>query len=354
MRNRKKENRDLPERMLRRSRKRKNGKLWVAYYYCGRNSEGKRIEIPLGQDLAEAKIEWARLERKALPKLMRLMRELFDRYESEIIPGKAPRTQRDNKYELQMLRKAFDEAPIESITPPIVAQYRDARTAKTRANREIALLSHVFTIAVEWGFANKNPCLNVRRNKEKARDFYATEAIWKAVYEEAAQELRDAMDLAYLAAQRPADTLKMALSDLTEEFLLVGQNKTDKRLRIRLSIDGKPTQLGLFISDLLERRTLAGIKNSRLITNQSGLRMSWEMLRNRFNEARSKASEKLKMAGDFELAEHVSKFQFKDIRPKAASDIDDIGHASKLLGHSKEKITKDVYRRVGEIVSPTR
>ncbi len=74
----------------------------------------------------------------------------------------------------------------------------------------------------------------------------------------------------------------------------------------------------------------------------------------RFNEARSKASEKLKMAGDFELAEHVSKFQFKDIRLKAASDIDDIGHASKLLGHSKEKITKDVYRRVGEIVSPTR
>jgi hypothetical protein len=225
MRSRKKENRDLPERLLRRSRKRKNGKIWVAYYYCGRDAEGKRIEIPLGQDLAEAKLEWARLEQKATPKVMRLMRELFDRYETNIIPTKAPRTQKDNKYELDRLRKAFDEAPIESITPPVIAQYRDARTAKTRANREIALLSHVFTIACEWGFAERNPCLNVRRNKEKVRDFYAADEVWDAVYAEADQGLRDAMDLAYLAGQRPADTLKVSTVDLDDDFLWVDRTR---------------------------------------------------------------------------------------------------------------------------------
>ena len=32
----------------------------------------------------------------------------------------------------------------------------------------------------------------------------------------------------------------------------------------------------------------------------------------------------------------------------------DISHASRLLGHSKEEITKRVYRRVGEVVSPTK
>ncbi len=82
--------------------------------------------------------------------------------------------------------------------------------------------------------------------------------------------------------------------------------------------------------------------------------MSWEMLRNRFSEARERAAAKIGHAGDRELAERIRKFMFKDIRPKAASEIEDVCHASRLLRHSKEKITKDAYRRVGEIVSPTR
>lgn len=56
-------NRDLPPRMLRRIRVLKNGKVWEAYYYNGRNELGKRIEIPLGSDLNEAKKKWAELER---------------------------------------------------------------------------------------------------------------------------------------------------------------------------------------------------------------------------------------------------------------------------------------------------
>lgn len=354
MRHRKKENRDLPERLLRRTRKRKSGKLWVAYYYCGRDAEGRRIEIPLGQDLAEAKLEWARLEQKAMPKVMATMGELFDRYERDIIPTKSPRTQKDNKYELERLRKAFADAPIEAIAPLVVAQYRDARTAKTRANREIALLSHVFTVAMEWGFAVHNPCLAVRRNKEKVRDFYAADDIWDAVYAEADQGLKDAVDLAYLAGQRPADTLKFSTVDLDDDYLWVDQNKTDKKLRIRRHVNGELTGLGLFINALLERRKLQGVRNSRLITNDSGLRMSWEMLRNRFSEARDKAARKLAADGNADLAVKVRQFQFRDIRPKAASEIEDLSQASKLLGHSKEEITKRVYRRVGEVVSPTK
>lgn len=47
-------------------------------------------------------------------------------------------------------------------------------------------------------------------------------------------------------------------------------------------------------------------------------------------------------------------FQFRDIRPKAASEIADLGDASRLLGHTDKRITETVYRRVGEIVKPTR
>jgi len=347
-------NQDLPPRMLRRTTKLKSGKIWTGYYYNGRDAEGKRKEIPLGGDLDQAKVEWARLERKAPPKPSHLLGALFDRYVKEIIPTKGLRTQSDNMKELKQLRKAFEQAPIDSITPQVVAQYRDARTAKVRANREIALLSHMFTIAREWGLTNNaNPCFGVRRNKEKPRDYYAGDIVWNAVYTEAVQELKDAMDLAYLTGQRPADVLKVATTDLNDGFLMIKQGKTEKRLRLRLEQDGVQSALSAFIDDLQERRALTGIKTSRLITNASGLRMSQQMLRNRWDEAREKAAIKAGVDGDTALAVLIRQFQFKDIRPKAASEIE-LTHASRLLGHSTEEMTKKVYRRVGEIVKPTK
>ncbi len=76
--------------------------------------------------------------------------------------------------ELKQLRKAFDDAPMDLITHQAPAQYRDRRTGKVRANREIALLSHIFSLAREWGITDRpNPATGIRRNKETPRDFYA-------------------------------------------------------------------------------------------------------------------------------------------------------------------------------------
>ncbi|MBD9611136.1 integrase [Pseudomonas sp. PDM02] len=99
---------------------------------------------------------------------------------------------------------------------------------------------------------------------------------------------------------------------------------------------------------------MARIRSSSLITNQAGLRMSYAMLRNRWDEAREKAATKAVTEGDITLAAAIRQFQFRDIRPKAASEIADINHASRLLGHSTQEMTKKVYRRVGEIVQPTK
>ena len=77
------------------------------------------------------------------------------------------------------------------------------------------------------------------------------------------------------------------------------------------------------------------------------------MLRNRWDDAREKAAFKAATNGDPTLSANIRLFQFKDIRPKAASEIE-LTHASRLLGHSTEEITKKVYRRVGEIVKPTK
>lgn len=45
---------------------------------------------------------------------------------------------------------------------------------------------------------------------------------------------------------------------------------------------------------------------------------------------------------------------FRDIRPKAASGIEDRDRASRLLGDTDKRITGTVYKRAGEIVAPTK
>ena len=266
--------------MLRRSRTLKSGKVWESFYYNGRDASGKRVEIPLGNDLNEAKRKWAELECKEAPAETGLMRFIFDRYERDIIPAKARNTQKDNALCMTKLRAVFDTAPIDGITPQIIAQYRDKRgaTAPVRANREMALLSHIWNVAREWGYtAKENPVKGVRKNKEKPRDFYADDTIWAAVYAQACDELKDAMDVNYLTGQRPADVLKMMLTDIKDGALEVRQNKTKKRLRIMLEDNGVRSELGRVIDRIRARdRKVASLF---LIATPSGVALNkWTFL----------------------------------------------------------------------------
>lgn len=347
-------NRDLPPRMLRRTRKLKGGKLWVAYYYNGRKPDGTRFEIPLGRDLNEAKRNWAQLECRDAAAETKLMRFVFDQYERDIIPTKAPRTQKDNLGSLVNLRKVFDAVSIDAITTPHLAQYRDRRGAKApvRANREITLLSHVWNLAREWGFtAKENPATGLRKKKEKPRTFYADDEVWSAVYKAACVELQDAMDLNYLTGQRPADVLKMRFSDLKDETLGVQQNKTEKKLRIMLNTDGTRTEFGKLIDRIKARERK--VASRYLIAKPDGTPLNQWTLRTRFDDARAVAAKEAKDAGNEELADKIRAFQFRDIRPKAASEMK-LAHASELLGHTEQEITKKVYQRVGQLVKPTK
>lgn len=194
------------------------------------------------------------------------MGKLFDRYEIEIIPNKRIRTQKDKLLSLTQLRKAFSDALINAVTPQASAQYRDNRTGKVRANREISLLSHIYNIARAWGITEKeNPAAGVRKNKETPRDFYADATIWNAVYEVAVPELKDPMDLAYLTGQRPADILAMRASDVIDSILQVSQGKTSKKLRICLSKGEVTNGLGELIKRLLEQRKARSVRIPYLI-----------------------------------------------------------------------------------------
>jgi integrase len=78
------------------------------------------------------------------------------------------------------------------------------------------------------------------------------------------------------------------------------------------------------------------------------------MLRDRFEGTRLTAAAKAEKDRNVDLALRVREFQFRDIWPKAASEIACLEDASKLLGHANKQIMQKVYRIVGELVKPTR
>ena len=122
-----------------------------------------------------------------------------------------------------------------------IRQYMNWRTdngkkSTVRANREKSLLSHLFNIARDWGALDTvNPCQGIKGYTEEGRDVYVEDNIYDAIYLVASQPLKDALDLAYLTGQRPADVIAMSESNIQDGVLLVQQGKTNAKLRISIT-----------------------------------------------------------------------------------------------------------------------
>lgn len=314
---------DLPPRMHE-----KGG----TYYHVSTTTPRKWTS--LGRDKVLAMRRWAELEGEAAPTRDCTFNAVGMRYMREVLPGKATRTQRDNWKEFENLNKVFGQVPLDDIKPHHVRQYLDVRgkATETRANREKALLSHIFNHAREWGYTEKNnPCAGVSGFKEKGRDRYIEDEEFLAVWEKAHFTVQDAMDIAYRTGQRPADVMKIKRTDIRDGVLYIVQGKTGAKVPIQ--IKGK-------LAEVIERILARGhlITSVYLIQDEDGQPLSATSLRSRFGKAR-------KLAG--------VDFQFRDIRAKAASDSDDLGLAQKLLGHKTRGMTEHYTRtRKGELVMP--
>ncbi len=97
--------------------------------------------------------------------------------------------------------------PIAAIAPMHVREYMDihGQVAKVRANRAMALFSHLFSKAREWGYtATQNPCQGVKVFKEISRSRYITDVEFDQVEVQAHFTVVDAMDMALPTGQRPA------------------------------------------------------------------------------------------------------------------------------------------------------
>jgi integrase len=350
-------NLNLPPKM----RLRRRGKSVYYTYDLG----GKpRKEVSLGKDFVQAIRKWAELEQVKLPKLAQLtFPEAAERYMRDVLPHKEPRTQQDNLKELRFLQEFFGNppAPLEEIRPTHIRSYLTWRSEKARAwyiekerpvppkpghvraNREIALFSHIFNYAREHGLTDAaNPCAGIKKNSETGRDVYVEDDLYARLYAHADEPTRDAMDLAYLAGQRPDDTLRYDERDIKDGFIEIDQGKTKKKLRMLLT-----GQLKVVVDRIRARKANYKTVSNALVVNEVGQRLTLRALQYRFRIARDAAGIP------------ANEFQFRDLRAKAGTDktdlSGDIRQAQKQLGHATVAMTEHyVRKRRGDKVEPTR
>src|SRR3546814_19213660 len=92
-----------------------------------------------------------------------------------------------------MLEGVFGKMQARAVLPTHIAKYLDTRgiKSKVRANREISLLSHMFSYGMRWGITDRNPCIGVAKHKEKGRDRCILDAEFEGVKKIAGELIAD-------------------------------------------------------------------------------------------------------------------------------------------------------------------
>tara|TARA_R110002110_G_scaffold415781_1_gene655647 strand:+ start:244 stop:1077 length:834 start_codon:yes stop_codon:yes gene_type:complete len=276
------------------------------------------------------------------------MNELLDRYAYEVVPEKAPKTQTSNLASIRVLKKVFGHMPIESVKPVHVYQFKDKRgqQAKTAANRDIEVLSHAFSKAIEWGLTENHPIKGkVRKFSTPPRRRYVEDWELEEALKVASPFLVAYIRLKLLTGLRRGDLLTIKLSDLKDDGIHITPRKTANTTGKSMIIEWT-NELKFAIEEIksLSKKVhsiwLFHTRQGQPYIKEDGTANGFDSLWQRYMR-RALSHTKLS-----------NKFTEHDLRAKAASDIS-LLHASELLGHSNMKVTEKYYRLKPNKIKPT-
>ncbi len=171
-----------------------------------REEAGKlRREIDIGNDPLDAR----HAKREGLT-----IGALCDDFEREYLPRKRPSTQSSYRSLLSgCIRPRLEKITIGALTHTDVRAFHSKVAADTpiRANRAIAVLSKIVSLAVRDGLRADNPCKGIERSTEKSRVRYLSadelSRLSEALERELNREMVDAIRLLLLTGARRSEVL---------------------------------------------------------------------------------------------------------------------------------------------------
>lgn len=300
---------DLPQRVYFKHSK---------YYFVDRDNKWHN----LGADYYKAMIEYAAINTQDIP--LKTINHAMDYYISNVLIEKAPKTQKEYLKHIKVLRKVFGGMLVKDLRPSEIYKYMNKRP-KVSANREKAILSQVFKVAIQLGLTENNPCKQVVGNPEKARDNQVHEDSFVTVYKMASEGIQIAMDIALVTGLRQGDILKLNLFEhWTDNGLEVKTGKTgQKMLYERTSV------LEEIIKRCIEQKTKTS--SSYLVRSTRGQPYTSSGFQKVFGKLVAKAIEE----------KEIDYFQFRDIRAWAGT----VADREDFLGHQDPSTYHRHYRR---------
>lgn len=332
------------------TRKNKAGNVRT-YYFFDMRAEGK-ADVPLGTNYEEAIKKWASLCDHT-PHAKGRLQEAIDRWRDSELPAYSNlETKKSYRRQLAKIEAVLGQMTWDEITLPILREYLDRRVtmvkgkkgiAKTQGNREMSVLSIVWSKARLWGMTRLHwPAQGVKnwKNEEGARHFEVTDQLFDAVYAQAEPMLKDAMDISTAAGMRLTDvrTVRLPEGDV---------------MRLKASKTGKEADFNLRASEvfpeLLRRRRAISACHVMLLSTSDGMPVTASMLRGAWDRARIAAKVK-----NPEIAKQIGAMYLRDMRKRASDLADDISEASGLLQHSNVSLTEKHYRTKVAKLNPVR
>ncbi|RQO58062.1 integrase [Paucibacter sp. KBW04] len=257
------------------------------------------------------------------------------------------------------MRPIFGPGTWDQVDLPTIKGYLKKRTAKTQANREMALLSIIWNWARGEGMTTLPwPAAGMEkskwRNKEKPRRVKVDYDIFTPIYAEGDQILRDCMDLGSATAMRLTDCINILLP--RGDVLRLEASKTGKEADYDLS-------LSKVLPGLLARRRKVDTNHLMLLSTADGKPVTLTMLRYRWDSARFTAACKIyaqaglmvnyteDQAEAYDMARRIRALYLRDMRKMAAQLSPNLKEASALLQHPNEAFTQKHYGGVTKLVT---
>jgi integrase len=122
-------------------------------------------------------------------------------YDAECIPDLMPRSQRDYRGILGILRNSFGDMQPQAVTPRDVREFLDVKKGRVHRNRMVSILNRVFAKAIaDWCPDEdlRNPCYRIKRWPTKPRDRDVADDEYHALRTICRAQVQIAMDLAAL------------------------------------------------------------------------------------------------------------------------------------------------------------
>jgi len=218
------------------------------------------------------------------------------------------------------------------------------------------VIRHAYTKAVDWGLIDTNP---IKRNVNKIPTPPRTRYIedWEIeevlnlkpkVKSRAVTLIKLFIRLVLMTGLSRIDVLQLKLSDLKEDGIHFQRQKTMNKTGKRIIIEWGNGELKSLIEEI-KRLPPHRIGEAHLfVTRQCKPYYNPETMRcNAFDSIWQRFMDRV-----MDTTKITDRFHEHDLRAKVASDSDTLEEASARMAHSSTEITKDVYRRKPEKVSP--